>query len=238
MDSRIILLDHHDNPRDDLATRYLAELGLNTQLVCPFEGDSMPQMDDSISGVVIYGGAQNVTELDKFPFLREEMDWIDGALKEEVPMLGICLGAQLMAHQLGAKVDFHPDGHCEFGYYEIHPTESAEGFMTSPMRVTQAHFQHFDLPSDTTLLATGDKFPNQAFRHGSNAYGIQFHPEVSVEIFNRWQDAEWSDEFYQTTGSQTREEQDEHKHQAGPVQAQWFRDFLENLFIRTAGQQA
>ena len=229
---RFLLIDHHDNPRDDLATTVVRELGYRTELVRPFMGESLPEPDDSIAGAVIYGGSMNVDEQDAHPYLVDELRWIERAMARELPLLGICLGGQLIAHSLGARVGNHPEGLCEFGYYEIHPVtgnlRGDEAWFSESMHVTQAHFQQFDLPPGAVRLATGETFENQAFRYGENTYGLQFHPEVTETIFRRWQDADWA--FYGDPGAQTREQQDAVIAHAAPRQAAWFRGFLDNFF--------
>ena len=108
MNNKIILIDHHDNPRDDRATVYLKERGFEIDLRLPVNGDLLPEIDDSIGGAVIYGGEHNITEIDRFPFLETEIQWIKRAIDAGLPLVGICLGAQLIAHSLGARVDYHP----------------------------------------------------------------------------------------------------------------------------------
>jgi GMP synthase (glutamine-hydrolysing) len=228
MSGKILLIDHHDNPRDDLVTIYLTEMGFELELCCPFMGDSLPKITDEIIGTVIYGGAQHVTELDTYPFLGDEIKWLKSAIGKDIPMLGICLGAQLIAHCLGARVEEHPDGQCEFGYYLVHPAAAAGNWLTESMYVTQAHLQQFSLPEGATLLASGQIFPNQAFRYGQNIYGVQFHPEVNVDIFRRWQDSDWA--FYDRPGAQTREQQDTIIGAADAIQGKWFHTTLHALF--------
>ena len=229
MSGKILLLDHHDNLRDDRATVYLQQLGFELELCCPFKGDSLPSNNDDLVGAVIYGGEQNVTGLETWSFLNQEIEWIKSAIEGDLPMIGICLGAQLIAHCLGGEVDNHPDGLCQFGYYEIHPTDQAGDFMSGPMHVTQAHYQQYQTPPGAVSLATGPDFSNQAFRYGENIFGVQFHPEISSEIFKRWQDSEWA--FFDRPGAQSREQQNQIINKADPVQGQWFYQFLEKLFL-------
>lgn len=236
MNKKILLLDHHDNPRDDLATIYLRRFGFELDLFCPFRGDSLPANIRDYHGAVIYGGEPNVTELDRYPFLKDEISWIGQAVRADLPMLGICLGAQLIAHCLGARVQGHERGFCEFGYYRIEPTAEGRACFPEPMYVTQAHFQQFELPDGATLLARGTHFPNQAFRYGQRIFGVQFHPEISEPIFRRWQDSDWA--YYGQPGAQTRSEQDAILPDADPIQGAWFHGFLDRLFVSRAQEQA
>ena len=236
MNKKILLLEHHDNPWDDLATIYLRQLGFDLEPCHPFKGDSLPANIRDYHGAVIYGGEANVTELDKYPYLKDEIKWIRQAIEADLTMLGICLGAQLIAHCLGARVQWHELGLCEFGYYKITPTAAGQSCFPGPMYVTQAHFQQFDLPEGATLLARGELFPNQAFSYGRHIFGVQFHPEVSAQNFRRWQDSDWA--FYGHPGAQSRSEQDAILPHADPIQGAWFHRFLDGIFVSPMKEQA
>ena len=107
-------------------------------------------------------------------------------LNERKPFLGICLGAQMLARQLGSRVYAHAEGQAEIGYYPIRPTGRGRALCDPwPEQVYQWHREGLDLPSGAELLAEGDMFPVQAFRIGS-AYGVQFHPEVTHQTICRW----------------------------------------------------
>jgi GMP synthase (glutamine-hydrolysing) len=107
-------------------------------------------------------------------------------LKADKPFLGICLGAQMCARQLGGKVFCHPQGHCEIGYYPIRPTAAGHAVVDAwPERVYQWHREGFDLPRCAELLAEGDTFEVQAIRYG-RAYALQFHPDVTHAMMHNW----------------------------------------------------
>ena len=129
---------------------------------------------------------------------------------------------------LGAEVGPLESGVHEFGYYEIRPTDEGEDFLPRPMRFTQAHFHTFAIPDGAVHLAGSDSFPNQAFRYGERVYGLQFHPEVTIEGFRRWQNDTWA--AFGEPGAQTREEQDRLMLEHDAAQAEWFYGFLESLF--------
>jgi GMP synthase (glutamine-hydrolysing) len=93
----------------------------------------------------------------------------------------------MLARHLGSKVYFHAEGHVEVGYYPIRATQEGRALCELwPDHVYQWHREGFDLPIGSTLLAEGDAFPVQAFRHGGNAYAIQFHPEVTHAMMCLW----------------------------------------------------
>jgi GMP synthase-like glutamine amidotransferase len=138
-------------------------------------------------GVIIMGGPQSAN--DSLPGLRAELALIDDALKAGVPMLGICLGSQLIAKALGARV--YRNGQKEIGWFPVRFTESAAGdpmfsSFQSPMNFFHWHGETFDLPEGACWLAYSEKTRHQAFRFSSNVYGLQFHPEVTPEMISDW----------------------------------------------------
>ena len=108
-------------------------------------------------------------------------------MKEKKPFLGICLGAQMLAKRLGARVYKHADGHAEVGYYPIRPTAEGRAVCKDwPDHVYQWHREGFDLPDRAVMLAEGDSFPVQAFSYGGTAYALQFHMDVTHATMCRW----------------------------------------------------
>lgn len=144
---------------------------------------------EEAAGLVVMGGPMNVNEVDRFPFLKREPRWIAQAREMELPLLGICLGAQLLARALGAEVYANP---CkEIGWYdlEILPAASADPLLegSGPLAtVFQWHGDTFDLPHGAVHLAQSRLCRHQAFRHGPAAWGLQFHVEVTPEMVQSW----------------------------------------------------
>jgi GMP synthase (glutamine-hydrolysing) len=227
MPGRVVLVRHGDDPPDDRVHTHLVRNGFEPVLRKPFAGELLDE-PDGIAGTVIYGGKYNVFEADLNPFLNEEYRWIEACLKAGVPMLGICQGAQQIAFHLGAPVGPVAGEPAKFGYYEVRPEPGAEDFMPAPMTVAQSHFHAFGIPAGAQKLASGDTFSNQAFRYGREVYALQFHAEVTIEGFRRWQAAPWA--FYGRPGAQTRDEQDRLMHAHDARQADWFYGFLGRLF--------
>jgi GMP synthase (glutamine-hydrolysing) len=119
-------------------------------------------------------------------YVRKEIDWISVPLREQRPFLGICLGAQMLAMQLGARVAPHPQGRAEMGYYPIRPTAAGLALCQHwPDHVYHWHREGFDLPAGAELLAEGGDFPIQAFR-SEHCFGVQFHPDVTYAMMHRW----------------------------------------------------
>ncbi len=135
---------------------------------------------------MVYGGAESANDDREKPFLRAELDFIEAWLETGKPFLGFCLGAQLLSRVLGGRVDPHPDGLYEIGYVPVQATPQANGFLDGVSHVYHWHHEGFTVPAGAELLAEGPVFPNQAFRYGANAYGLQFHPEIPVSVMTRW----------------------------------------------------
>jgi len=164
----------------------LRERGYALDVRCPLAGDALPERLEDYTGVVVFGGTMSANDDRTLPGIRAQLDWIPGALETEKPFLGVCLGAQLLARVLGARVDRHPEGLNEIGYYPIRPTAAGEELFGDALHVYHWHEEGFDLPESAALLAEGERFPNQAYRYGRHAYGIQFHPEATREMIQQW----------------------------------------------------
>ena len=164
----------------------LRHLGYGLDVRRPRLGDLLPQTMQGHAGAVIFGGPMSAN--DSEPFIATEIQWIDVVLRAGSPFLGICLGAQMLAKALGQRVDPHPDHHVEMGYYPIWPTSEGDAATSVPFPrwVYHWHSEGFSLPGGTTCLARGEDFECQAFRHGANAVGLQFHPEVTYAMICRW----------------------------------------------------
>jgi GMP synthase (glutamine-hydrolysing) len=150
--------------------------------------DAEPSLD-GYHGLVVLGGPMSVNDTDRLLHLITEMRLIETALHRNLPILGICLGAQLIAKTLGAAV--YANKEKEIGWYDVFPTEQAAGDpLLAPFKRTEKVFQWhgdtFDIPKSTFHLACSSLCANQAFRYGTNVYGLQFHLEVDAPMIRRW----------------------------------------------------
>jgi GMP synthase (glutamine-hydrolysing) len=150
--------------------------------------DAQPSLD-GYDGLVILGGPMSVNDVDRLPHLNTEMRLIEAALRNNLPVLGICLGAQLIAKTLGAPV--YPNQEKEIGWYDVSPTVNAErdpllAEFQDTEKIFQWHGETFEIPRTSHHLAFSSLCANQAFRYGSNVYGFQFHLEVDEPMIHRW----------------------------------------------------
>ena len=148
--------------------------------------EALPATMDGHDAAVVFGGPMSANDGETQPFIRRQLDWIPMAVASGKPFLGICLGAQLLARALGAGVVGRADSLAEIGYHRVRPAPAASEFLDAPRHFYHWNREGFDLPPGAQLLAAGDIFPNQAFRYGFNAFGVQFHPEVTRAIIHRW----------------------------------------------------
>ncbi len=234
MDKRLLCVRHGDGPMDDRITTWCGASGIRLDARRPWQGDSLGEVTEDLAGVVVYGGNYNAYDTDLHPFLNEEYRIIDAAMKSKTPLLGLCQGAQMIAHHMGAWAGAPDHGNHEFGWYEITPTEDGRDLLPKPLYLAQAHFHTFDLPIGARHLARSALFENQAFSVGDTVMAFQFHPEQTVAGFQRWQarGADWG--RYDEPGVQSREQQTALMLEHDAAQGAWFRSFLDRFFAGAA----
>lgn len=146
------------------------------------EADPLPTLDD-FDWLIVMGGPMGVYEADRYPFIRAEIDLIAASIATGKRLLGICLGAQLMAAALGARV--YPSGQQEIGWFPIKPAPDCaaspfDGDLTGPLTVFHWHGDTFDLPPGAVRLAHTRICTQQGFSYGARALALQFHPEMDA----------------------------------------------------------
>jgi GMP synthase-like glutamine amidotransferase len=165
----------------------LQNRGIGVECVDLYREDASVPDISGAAGLIFMGGPMSAN--DDLPYLKQEIQLIVQAMERGQPVLGVCLGSQLMARALGAKVYRNPAK--EIGWFEIHLTEAAaQDPLFSDFRESQMvfhwHGETFDLPPGATLLAYSDLCRHQAYRAGERAYGLQFHAEVTPEMIADW----------------------------------------------------
>ena len=194
MTARVLVVEHQKNAGlGQLAPRLRAN-GLDLVTVGPDTGESVPGSLDGFDALIVLGGAMGPTEDERAPWLPATRGLITEAIDGEIPMLGICLGAQLLATAAGGHVRTMPAGP-EVGLCKVEFAESASadpvfgGIASASLPVVQWHWLEADtLPLNTEVLASSDACANQAFRVGSAAWGVQFHPEALGPTASDWVD--------------------------------------------------
>ena len=160
-----------------------AEVELDVR--CTLDGDELPGVDEVI-GAVFMGGPMNVDEVEEYPGLLDEREWIAAAASAGLPMLGVCLGAQLIARALGSAVE--PGPAPEIGWAPITVHEESDPLarhLAPEADVLHWHGDVFDLPPGAALLASSARTAVQGFRAG-NAWGFLFHAEADLDLARLW----------------------------------------------------
>jgi len=183
-----LIIKHVDIEGPGLIEYFLNQKRIPYQILSLDSDARLPKLE-GFTHVVILGGPMNVYEEDHYPFLREEDLFIKEAIQRGKFVLGICLGAQLIAKALGAKV--FKASLKEIGWYDIYLTmigskDPLFSNLPKTFPVFQWHGDTFEIPKGGKLIATSTSVPHQAFRYGDNAYGLQFHLEVTEKMIKEW----------------------------------------------------
>lgn len=183
----MLVLQHVDCEPPAEYEDVLIERGIGVERVLLADGAVLPDWR-GFAGVIVMGGPMGAYDTGKFAWLEPELALIREAATAGWPVWGVCLGAQLLAAALGARVWAGPRP--EVGVLDVDLTPAARddpvfGGLTGPVPALQWHADTFDLPDGAVLLASSAMYPHQAFRVGS-AYGIQFHVEVTADLAAQW----------------------------------------------------
>ena len=185
----ITVVEHE--PRCGL-DRFAGWLGSPVMTIRPYAGDGVP--DAVEHGLIVLGGSMSAYDDEVAPWLPAVRDLMKGAVTDGVPVLGICLGAQLLGVACGGRVDVAAAPGRESGVIDVEwlPAASDDALthdLPSPGAGPSMHADTVvELPPDSRWLGRSAMYPHQAFRVGSAAWGVQFHPEVSLDTFRHWAD--------------------------------------------------
>ena len=182
----ILFIQHGETDKPGLLEDSLSRTRVGVEIAHPYLGDALPSSLEAFSGLAVGGGAQSAYEVDKYPYLSQECQLIREAAHSGKPVLGLCLGAQLIASALGAPV--RPNSRREIGFFPItlDPIARYDPLLCdlpTDFVATHWHADVFDLPAAGMRLASSALTPNQLFRYGCGLYGLQFHLEMTPEIF-------------------------------------------------------
>ncbi len=156
-----------------------------------FAGEKVPLEEELCEweGIVLMGGAMSANDENKLDFIRDELKMIPQAIELKIPLLGVCLGSQLIAKALGAKISRGTQK--EIGWHPLQlgiscSKDNLFGGLSGPVMMFQWHGETFELPSGSIHLAKSALYPNQAFRYADRIYGLQFHCEMTDSMIREW----------------------------------------------------
>lgn len=181
---RICCIQHEPWEIPGQITTWAERNGHTLSVTHIYQGETLPE-PSAYEMLVILGGTMNVYEEEKHPWLAEEKHWIEAVIEAGKTVLGICLGAQLIATVLGGRVSKNPQP--EIGWFPVTLTEEARKLPLfkgiSPSFISfHWHYDTFTLPEGAVLLASSEGCPNQGFLYGERVVGLQFHPEINGEL--------------------------------------------------------
>ncbi|MBF0485799.1 MAG: type 1 glutamine amidotransferase [Candidatus Omnitrophica bacterium] len=189
----ILFIKHIDIEGPETLGTFFEAAGFTLETVSLHQGERLPSDLTQLDAVISLGGPMNVYEEEKYPFLKDENLFLRQVLAQKVPFLGICLGSQLLSKAAGGKVVSSPEK--EIGWFDVALTRQGSKdplFAGLPltMEVYQWHGDMCSPPASAVLLASSAGCPVQAFRCGVNAYGLQFHAEITDKSIQDWSIAE------------------------------------------------
>jgi GMP synthase (glutamine-hydrolysing) len=186
-----LVVTHTESEDPGHLATWLPQAGLGLEVVEPWRGDVLPTSLDGYDALVVLGGPQQAWDDGSAPWLRETKELLRRAVGAQLPTFGVCLGAQLLAEATGGRVKPGADGP-EIGAKLVAKRDLAAAdplFWDLPLSpvVVQWHWDAVtELPPGATLLLSSPAYPNQAFRVGEAAWGIQFHVEAGPDMVTRW----------------------------------------------------
>ncbi|MGQ4810423.1 hypothetical protein NKDENANG_03889 [Candidatus Entotheonellaceae bacterium PAL068K] len=238
---RVLVLQHIAVEGPGVLASCLETRGWELETVGLYAGAPLPAHPRRYRAIIVMGGPMGVYDEAEYPFLLQEHRFLERALDHEVPLLGICLGSQLLAKALGARV--YRNSCKEIGWDTVELTSAGRADplfagLTSPLRVFQWHGDAFELPSGATLLASSARCAHQVFRYGDRVYGLLFHLELTLDMIHTWI-ATFQDELAggvdQVTPEQLVAGMARHGDQYQQNQRRVFSNLLDHLWTPSSG---
>lgn len=182
MKRRYLYIAYRPEWGDNRVCDLLRECGHGIDVRCPARGEPTPFTPDGYHGVIVGGALDDVGGSGRPGYVDRLIELARVCLRETVPFLGFCFGAQLLAAAGGGRVLVRADGRGAFGYRPVRPTgREGREVLGGLDHAYYLHYHGFEAPPAATRLAAGDLFPDSAFRLGPNAFGFQFHPEIRAD---------------------------------------------------------
>lgn len=191
---KILVIQNEAEEGLGLLENELKQAEISFDIIHPYRGDAVPAglefEEKGYRALMILGGPMHADDEAHFPFIADEISLIQACLRNKVPMLNICLGAQLLAKACGMRL--HLRGTKEVGWHPVilndWYTQRNPLFFQLPAEFMTFHWHQdsFEVPTDAYVLARSELYANQAFCVNGNAYGIQFHPEITEEMIQAW----------------------------------------------------
>ena len=239
MAKQILIVVHQEHSTPGKVGEFLTKRGYSLDRRCPNLGDPLPDDLAAYDAAVVFGGPMSAND-DHMDGIKAELNWLEKtALPSGCPMVGICLGAQEMARVLGAKVGPHDRGLVEIGYFEVEPTGACASFLKETTTFYQWHSETFEIPKSAVHLAENEAFPGQAFRYGDRVYGIEFHPEMTRDMIEKWTTSERGAPKLERLKGQGAQPQEDHfsgYQRYAASSDRWLDHFLDNHLLATSGR--
>ncbi|MCI0365351.1 MAG: type 1 glutamine amidotransferase [Phycisphaerales bacterium] len=186
----ILIFEHSDSAGSERLGETLRDYGHRLNVLRLHDGDDVPPDLDNVDGIITCGGPQSAYD-DSIAWLAPQMSLLRQARQIDMPIVGLCLGSQILARALGGVVEKLPGG-IEFGWHQV--TLNAlgrEDVIHTGIAWTSLQFQHHrdhvsKLPPGGRLLSSSARCKGQAWSHGLRTYGFQYHPEITIETIERW----------------------------------------------------